>query len=373
VTVAAAPSDELLPLLDDLAAAVEDLLLTGLTTASQATLDKIDVAFREASRRRLLRLSAALRVANEEIARFVGNAAGFSPRRLCFFLNRAWLLAHGMARAIRSRDGDELARLLWASEAAPVDGELRVATLGTLKKVVAGAFCSFEFRLRATRAAGAGATAIAAGDALIWSIVFPLRSGSEIPAEGFLQMPQKQKFVPHLFLEGQELVIRKAAVTAAGQAARRIVLGEESRVEAAGPFRDFARFRTWNPRGALERLGRYRPGPLDLEVEIQEEVVLGEWRVAGEPERRDDVAAYRIESGGAAFEAPVSTGIEGAALRQALGDSKAPAPPLYGLMHYERARLMLMPLACFGEDGMEHLMISKERIDRAALLKSLRF
>ncbi|HXU01309.1 MAG TPA: hypothetical protein VN903_09970, partial [Polyangia bacterium] len=67
MTAPPAPDAALLPLLDDLGGAVEDLLLTGLTTASEATLQKIDVAFREASRRRLLRLSAALRVANEEI------------------------------------------------------------------------------------------------------------------------------------------------------------------------------------------------------------------------------------------------------------------------------------------------------------------
>jgi len=362
MTAPPAPDAALLPLLDDLGGAVEDLLLTGLTTASEATLQKIDVAFREASRRRLLRLSAALRVANEEIARFVGNKAGFSPRRLCFFLNRAWLLAQGMARAIRRGDRDELARLLWTAASTPV-GEIRVVTLGVLKKVAVGTFCSFEFRLRATRAAGS----IAAGDALIWSTVFALPTGTEIPAEGFLQMPQKQKFVANVFLEGQEVVIHDAAVTSAG-AARRIVLGDNSRVEAAGPFADYARFR------ACDRLQKYRPGPLDLEVEMQEEVVLGDWRIAGEPETRDDIATYRIASGGAVLEAPISVGVEGAALREALAEiGKKSPPPLFGLMHYERSRLTLLPLATFGAKGMEHLMISKQSVDRKALLKTLRF
>lgn len=86
---------KLASLLDKLAGAVEELLLTGLTTASQSTRQTLDVSFREASRLRLLRLSSTLRVANEELGRFTRNESEFSSKRLSFFLNRAWLLARG--------------------------------------------------------------------------------------------------------------------------------------------------------------------------------------------------------------------------------------------------------------------------------------
>ena len=50
------------------------------------------------------------------------------------------------------------------------------------------------------------------GERLTWSVIFPIKPGVEIPAEGFLHLPQKQKFAPSLFLERQTILIRDAAV-----------------------------------------------------------------------------------------------------------------------------------------------------------------
>src|ERR1044072_1815370 len=97
----AADQKKLLALLDELARAVEELFRTGLTTASQATRQTLPVSFQEASRLRLLRLGGTLRAANDELGRFTRNDPDFSRKRLCFFLNRAWLLSHGLARALR--------------------------------------------------------------------------------------------------------------------------------------------------------------------------------------------------------------------------------------------------------------------------------
>ena len=83
---------QLQSLLDELIGAVEELLLAGLTTASKSTVERFDVTFKEASRMRLLRLGSTLRIANEEISRFTTNSAQFSPKRLAFFLGRAFLL-----------------------------------------------------------------------------------------------------------------------------------------------------------------------------------------------------------------------------------------------------------------------------------------
>ena len=65
------------------------------------------------------------------------------------------------------------------------------------------------------------------------------------------------------------------------------------------------------------------------------------------------------------FDAPVSRGIEGNALRTALDEyrTKKQRPPLFALMHYEKCRLILQPLAVFGKDGPEQLMLSQEKVD----------
>src|SRR2546429_4414470 len=100
-------------LLHQLGKAVEELLLTGLTTASDTTRQTLNVAFQEASRLKLLRLGSTLRVANEELGRFTRNDADFSPTRFSFFLNRAWMLAKGLARALKAGDDAGFDQLNW--------------------------------------------------------------------------------------------------------------------------------------------------------------------------------------------------------------------------------------------------------------------
>ena len=51
---------------------------------------------------------------------------------------------------------------------------------------------------------------------------------------------------------------------------------------------------------------------------------------------------------------------------------KKDGPPLYGLMHYERCRLVFQPLAAFKPEP-DYLPISKENVNKAALLKALKF
>ena len=66
---------KLLPTLDDLARAVDGLVAAGLTTASEATRQKLDVTMKEALRLKLARLGAALRFVNEEIGRYLAQDA----------------------------------------------------------------------------------------------------------------------------------------------------------------------------------------------------------------------------------------------------------------------------------------------------------
>jgi hypothetical protein len=368
--LAEADRKKLLPLLEELAHAVEELLLGGLTTASEATRQALGVAFQEASRMRLLRLGSTLRVANEELGRFTRNEADFSRKRLSFFLNRAWLLSHGLARALGAGDEAEFERLLWVPAGQPVQ-RLEVVTLGVVKKVAAGAFCSFEFRLRTLAAAGA----VPAGQRLAWSCVFAAQPGLDIPAESYLQLPQKQKFTPSQLLEGKAVVIEQAAVALDASGGGRISLGEASTVTRGEPFTDWEQFQTWDPRSALERIEAHRTGPLDLEVEVQEEVVLHDWEIGAPAERADGQAVYPVQSGPTAFDAVAAPGAEGKGLRKALEAlrKKKKRPPLFAILHYEMCRLILQPLAVFDEAGPRQLMLTDEKLDRAALLKTLKF
>jgi hypothetical protein len=369
--LSAADRRKLLPLLDELAGAVEELLLSGLTTASEATRQALGVSFQEASRLGLLRLGSALRAANEELGRFTRNETEFSRRRLGFFLNRAWLLSRGLARALHDGDEAQVDRLLWTPASTPVE-RLEVVTLGVVKRVAPSAFCAFDFRLRTVAAAGA----VPAGHRLTWSCVFPLKAAVNVPAEAFLQLPQKQKFKPAVFLERKIVVIERAAVALDEHGGGRISLGEHSTVIAGKPFADWQRFQAWDPAAALQRIRSHQPGPFDLEVELQEEVVLDGWEV-GEPVERPEQnqTVFPIAHRGAVFDAVSASGDEGKALRGALEAlrKKKQRPPLYGLLHYEMCRPVLQPLALFGKDGPEQLMLSAEKTDRAALLKALKF
>ncbi|MFX6023674.1 hypothetical protein ABTF26_21800, partial [Acinetobacter baumannii] len=77
---------------------------------------------------------------------------------------------------------------------------------GVIKKVVPGAFCAYEFRLRAV----GDNSSITSGQRLLWSTIFPLKSDADLPAEGYLHLPQKQKFTAFQFLEGKTVKIENA-------------------------------------------------------------------------------------------------------------------------------------------------------------------
>jgi hypothetical protein len=354
----------LLPLLEELAGGVEELLLSGLTTASESTRRLLEVSFQEASRMRLLRLGSTLRTANEELRKFTQVKEGFSRKRLCFFLNRAWLLAKGVARAMRAGDEADFDRLLRTPTGQVVES-LDVVTLGVARKVVPGAFSAFDFRLRT----------LPQGARLTWSCVFSMPAGSAIPPEGFLLMAQKQGFKAQAFLEGRVLTVRQATLTPDETGGARVTLGEKSTVTSGASFTDWTRFQHFSAETALERLRSYQPGPLDLDVELQEEVVLAGWEVGAPGEEEEGQRAYPIRSKGVTFHAVVNPGVEGKPLRESLEAlrKQKDLPPLFALMHYERCQLRLQPLAVFGANGPESLTMSKEKVNMAALLKTLKF
>jgi hypothetical protein len=367
----AADRPKLARALDGLAAAVEELLLSGLTTASESTRQTITVAMQEAARFRLLRLGSSLRGTADELGRYARQEPAFSKRRLAFFLNRSWLLSRGLAHALHQKDEAEYDRLAWTPPSQPLP-EVEVVCLGVVKKVAAGSFAAFDFRLRAVADAGP----IAAGASLSWSAIFPIKPGLDIPPEAFLHLPQKQKFTPVVFLNRTSVVIREAAVATDESGGGRVALTDGSTVVSGRAFGDWARFLDWTPRPAIERLGRHRAGPLDVETELQDEVILRDYEIG--PCRDGDEPgqlAYPITAGPLALRA-VGAGAEGKTLKKAMDELKKlkrNRPPLFGLMHYERCRLVLQPLSSFGDGGPDYLTIAKGDVNKAALLKAMSF
>ena len=170
--------------------AIEEWLTAGLTSANESSFNVLRVAFQEAARLKLLRLSGTLRNTHDEVNRFVQDDPRFSQKRLVFFLNRCWLMARGMIQAIENDNVEQLNRLLW-TPATRKRKSISVVCLGAIKKIALGSYCTFEFRLRAVKT----------NESLTWSVVFPMKPDVEIPAEGYLHLPQKQKFTANCFLK----------------------------------------------------------------------------------------------------------------------------------------------------------------------------
>ncbi|MCX4247673.1 hypothetical protein [Paraliomyxa miuraensis] len=387
-------AERLRGLLDELGDVIEGLLRGGMTTASKATRDKLDVTFREVSRQGLLRLAASLSNVSREIGRYVAQDAQFSARRLSLFIGRTWLLARGMARALRDGDATTFERLAIDRRSEPVS-ELRAVTLGVHKKVVPGAFCGFDFRMR--RLDGDKL-----GDSLAFTEMFPMKasgaagdrhggppkgSGQDIPAEAYLVIDRPQRYKPRILLDGGVITFRNVMVHHS-DSGQRLALGKDSRVEAAAPFTDWGSVPGWTPADALARVRAHQADPLELPNELQEEVVLDQWELG--PATKDEQRhVYPVRSWGLALDGVVADGVEGKALRENLErlrkgqgpvglgpgmasiKAKVGAKRLFGLLHYETCRFVLQPLALLGPSGPIHLMTSAEGIDHKALLRNL--
>jgi hypothetical protein len=366
------PSDrrKLDGLLAELVKVIEDFLHNGLTTASETTRQTLSLTFQEASRMRLLRLGATLRQANDEMGRLVRNEADFSRSRFAFFLNRAWLLARGLLKALEDGDSAAFDRLLWTPPNKPIE-KLEVVVLGVAKKVVPRTFVAFDFRLRLAGPAGP----MPAGQRVSWSCVFPLKPDQEIPAEAFLHLPHKQKFTASQFLEGKTVVLEKVAVAIDHAGGARLSLGDESTVRSGTPVDDYERYLSWDVARAIERIDKHEPGPFDLDVEMQEEIVLRAWSIGdGDVREAEKQVWYPVTESGVALVGVASAQDDGKALRKYLDVIRKDKPaPLFGLLHYEKCRLMFQPLTLFGPKGLAHLMLAPGKVDRATLLKALKF
>jgi hypothetical protein len=350
----------------DLAALVEDLVRTGLTSATAATRTKLDAAFKEASRQKLLRLGASLRYVNEEVGRFLADDGTFASRRYAFFLHRSWLLAKGILFALAKDDVRLLGALTVGASSAPNPvGPLEVVTVGVNKRTAA-TVCTFDFRLRVTKSKSKALV----GKSLVFSLVFARKPG--VVADAYLHLPQPQKFAPKIFRDKTTLAITDAALLADahGAGGGRLVLGPKSTVTPGKAWDAWEKCYGWDPDGAAARVAAHALSPLDLAVEMQEEVVLDQWQLAT-PGGADDPP--QLVAPGLAMTVSLPQGDDGKDLREKLatGARKKPRPRLFGTVHYEFGRLVFAPLSFLTEDGPEYLLLSDENVKLSALLGSL--
>ena len=228
----------------------------------------------------------------------------------------------------------------------------------------------------------------------------------DLPAEAYLHLSQPQKFMPRVFRQDKVVKITDAALMFDERGGGRLALGPKSTVTEGGSYTDWQPLFLFDPVAALERVKRHTPGPLDLAVELQEEVVISGATMSEQPIKTGDgrrIFALGGE-GGLSFDAVIPDGPDGEELLPRLRAAlkQADKPLLYGITYYEFGRMMLLPLSLLstgsatpsraraeaqaskkksakGEakakvkkgDGPEHLMLSDKTFDVSALVGNL--
>ena len=196
-----------------------------------------------------------------------------------------------------------------------------------------------------------------------------------MPPEAFLHLPQKQQFKPSMLLEKKAVEVTRCAVSAQPGSAARLMLGEASTLAAGSEFGGWAGLLRWDVREAAARLERHRPTPMDLEIELQEEVFVSDWQPGERRETEEGYDLVPIEAGHLPFEARLDRGPSGVPVRERMSEiaAKQNRPPIYGVVHYESCRLVLQPLSALDERGIEYLTVSRDKISQAQLVKAMKF
>src|SRR5262249_54525594 len=160
-------------------------------------------------------------------------------------------------------------------------------------------------------------------------------------------------------------VVEVAACAVSTQlgSAKRLTLGEASTLTAEEAFTDWQSLWGWNLRQAAERLEQHRPTPIDLEIELQEEIFISDWQPGEQRETEEGFALLPIETRSLPFEIRLDQGPSGVPLRGVMTKmaAKKRRPAIYGVAHYESCRLMLQPLSALGKNGIEYLTVSPDK------------
>ncbi len=204
-----------------------------------------------------------------------------------------------------------------------------------------------------------------------------MKKGSGVPAEGYLHLPQKQTFKASVFLERKVVTLQHVRVTEAAQSVQRVQMTDESRVTAGEAFSDWSELLSWNAAQAARRVRAHQVSPLDVDIELQEECCLQRYRWEQARSSSEQFREYSLIVDDVTMDVPVANSDEGRATAKKLDQfmEKPPqqSPTLYGLLHYARSRLIFQPLTFFGDAQPDYITLDEQDVDRAALLKSLKF
>ena len=126
---------------------------------------------------------------------------------------------------------------------------------------------------------------------------------------------------------------------------------------------------------AAARVNAHRTMPLDLEVELQEEVCVESWEAGKLKGTEEGYDLLPMASGGLPMEARLDRGPSGVPLAGTMVKlaEKKKRPALYRLAHYESCRVMFLPLTALGKNGPEYLTVSPDKISQSALVKAMKF
>ena len=355
--------------------AIEQLLQTGMSTSSEHTITQFSELFKSISGLGITRLGSNLRLLTQEIQRYVKQDDTFSARRLSFFLNRSWLMCQGLSEAMQRQD-KSLWQSLNATSATETLDEIEVITLGVSKKLVAGVFAAFEFRLRVL-----DPTHPWGDKTLVFSLVFSLAGSADniaIHPEAFLDFGQPQNYSPRALLT-HSIRFKHVTISTETEHRARLSLTPDSTVTPLNPIKNqhnLLALARENPESLHQQLANYQPSPFDLEIDLQSEIVLDTWTMGDirHDAGFEDRYVIDIHAAGINYIALVSSYIEGEALLIALKHLKKSTvrPPLFALLHYELGQRVLQPLSVLEEDGPRHLMLGQDKTDYHKLLKQLR-
>jgi hypothetical protein len=213
---------------------------------------------------------------------------------------------------------------------------------------------------------------------MVFSKVFPMpRDKADLPAEAFLHLPfsPKQKWKPSLFLEKKTIELTNCAISRQEGTLTRLVLSEASEARSTDAFADWKSLWSWDRKQSLERLEKHTPTPMDLEIELQEEVFIDQWEPDKLTSSDDAYDLMPITSQSLRLESRLDRGPSGVPLSGVFKKmaEKKKRPPLYGLVHYESCQLVFQPLTALADDGPQYLTISPDKVSQAELVKAMKF
>lgn len=358
---------KVLLLLRKLKQSISEIYTSGLTTASSSSSNLLSLCFQEASKNGLLRLGSAIKIAGDELNRYITGDDDFSHNRLNFFLTRAWLLAGGLENAINTKNQDQWNTLMMTPKIKKLQ-HCTVITMGVIKRIVRDSIAAFEFRFKIIDSSDRSLPGLFA----LWSCVFPLKTLEFVP-EAFLHLPRKQKFRPIDFLNKKTIEFKNCGVSIDNYDRVRINLGEKSEVAYGSLYKNWPGYFQCDYSKLYNNISSYEINPLELEMEFQHEVVFDTWKYNGEVNENND-PHHEISFNDKAFYFHESKGFDGDSRLDIMKkNSNNCNSALFSILYFDKMKCMIFPLTILKDDNPEYISIAHHTIDKKEIVRLINF